>query len=128
VTPIIISDDELKLLLASDHRPVNVPTVKPKLTMKYLYQLLFEIQHDKHMLTKRVDELEQQLYELYQIRDEAATASELAISSQNKLKFETEIEEISNIPEVIQMTRSERHAIPKKKTSFGLLWFHRRMT
>jgi hypothetical protein len=128
VTPIIISDDELKLLLTADDRQDKSPAAKVKLTMKYLYQLIGEIQHDKHVLVKRVDELEQQLYELYQIRDEAAVASELALSDPSTLKSKTEIDDISDIPEVIQIKRSERHAIPKKKTGFGRLWFHRGTT
>jgi hypothetical protein len=128
VTPIIISDDELKLLLASDNRTEKEPAAKVRLTMKYLYQLIGEIQHDKHLLTMRVDELEQQLYELYQIRDEAAAGSELTISDQSKLKCDTESADKTDVPEVIQITRSERHAIPKKKNSFGRLWFHRRTT
>jgi transcriptional regulator of heat shock response len=128
VTPMIVSEDELKLLLKADIRQDKEPAAKVRLTMKYLYQLIDEIQQDKQKLTMRVYELEQQLYELYQIRDEAAAASELAISGQSNLKSKTEIEDISDIPEVIQIKRSERHALPKKKNSFGRLWFHRRTT
>jgi hypothetical protein len=80
--------------------------------MKYLYQLIIEIQQDKQLLQIRVDELELQLYELYQIRDEpAASAESPNIETVNS----------SDVPEAIQITRAQRHPKPPKK-SFIRFW------
>jgi hypothetical protein len=83
-----------------------------RLTMKYLFQLINEIQQDKQLLQIRVNELELQLYELFQIRDDAAAS----VESPN---IETVIP--SDVPEAIQITRAQRHPKPPKK-SFIRFW------
>jgi hypothetical protein len=80
--------------------------------MKYLYQLINEIQQDKQLLQIRVEELELQLYELYQIRDEPAAS----VESSN-----IETVNPNDVPEAIQITRAQRHPKPPKK-SFIRLW------
>jgi hypothetical protein len=89
--------------------------------MKYLYQLIGELQNDKRTLSMRVDELEQQLYELYQIQSEEASTHELLSIEEAEEKRKIEMENASKVPDLIQVTRSERHPKPEKTTFWDFL-------
>ncbi|MEX2462485.1 MAG: hypothetical protein WD469_14500 [Paenibacillaceae bacterium] len=119
----IISEGELNMLLASDyyHEEIKQPR-RLRLTMKYLYQLIGEIQHEKRELTARVDELEQQLYELYQIQEEEASTHERLITDEAQPQKELETECQSAIPKPIEIPRSERHPKPEKTTWIDFLF------
>ena len=70
----VISDEELMFLLSPTHNnEENEQSEKPKLTMKLLYELIKKLKQENMLLSKRVDEFEQQLNLLHQIRDEVAT-------------------------------------------------------
>jgi phage shock protein A len=66
----------------------------PRLTMKILHMLIKDIEHQEHILMQRIEQLEQQLGEFYQTRDEVA-------ATENRI------------------TRAMRHAPPRKKS----FWF-----
>jgi hypothetical protein len=118
VAQAILNEEELKMLLSPDyHLEENKQPSRLRLTMKYLYQLIGEIQHEKRLLSLRVDELEQQLYELYQIREEEASTQEMLNIQESQLKETIEIEPNPTVSELIETTRSERHPKPEK-TSF----------
>jgi hypothetical protein len=114
----ILNEDELKMLLSPDYHLEEIKQPRRlRLTMKYLYQLIGEIQHEKRLLSLRIDELEQQLYELYQIREEEASTQEMLNIEESQMKETIEIEPKPTVPELIETTRSERHPKPEK-TSF----------
>jgi hypothetical protein len=121
----ILSDAELKMLLAPDYPTEEI--IQPRrlrLSLKYLYQLIGEIQQDKLLLAARVDELEQQLYELYQIQAVEATTQEMLITVEAQLQKETEEALKAATPEFIEMTRSERHPKPEKTSFWDFLFRH----
>ncbi|QGQ98289.1 hypothetical protein EHS13_27095 [Paenibacillus psychroresistens] len=121
----ILSEAELRMLLSNDYQHEEI--IQPrrlKLTMKYLYQLIGEIQQEKRVLSSRVDELEQQLYELYQIQEEEASTQEMLNIEEAQLKKPVETEPKPLVPELIETTRSERHPKPEK-TSFWDFLFRR---
>jgi hypothetical protein len=118
----ISTDSELEMLLASDYHTEEIKQPRRlRLTMKYLYQLIGELQHEKRTLSLRVDELEQQLYELYQIQQEEASTEELLSIEEAHAKSKIEMENASKLPEIIQVTRSERHPKPVKTTFWEFL-------
>jgi hypothetical protein len=113
----ILNEDELRMLLSPGYPLDEIKQPQRlRLTMKYLYQLISEIQHEKRLLSQRVDELEQQLYELYQIQEEEASTKEILTSEARQ----NERNDWDNPPATdgpIQITRSVRHPKPEK-TSF----------
>jgi hypothetical protein len=118
VAQTILNEDELKMLLSPDYRLEEIRQPRRlRLTMKYLYQLIGEIQHEKQLLSLRVDDLEQQLYELYQIREEEASTQEMLNIEESQMKETIEIDPKPTVPELIKTTRAERHPKPEK-TSF----------
>jgi hypothetical protein len=118
VAQTILNEDELKMLLSPDYRLEEIRQPRRlRLTMKYLYQLIGEIQHEKQLLSLRVDDLEQQLYELYQIREEEASTQEMLNIEESQMKETIEIDPKPTVPELIETTRAERHPKPEK-TSF----------
>lgn len=113
----VISDEELMLLLSPTYtNEENEPSEKPKLTMKLLYELIKKLKQENMLLSKRVDELEQQLNLLHQIRDEVATTLELPIIEEPKITVGMEVGLDSCLPQTIQTSRAERH--PSKKNRF----------
>jgi hypothetical protein len=121
----ILSEGELKMLLSPDYQLEEIQQPRRlRLTMKYLYQLIGEIQHEKRLLSSRVDELEQQLYELYQIQEEEASTQEMLNIDESNLKKSIEMEPKPTVPELIEISRSERHPKPEK-TSFWDFLFRR---
>jgi hypothetical protein len=122
VAQTILNDEELNMLLSPDYHFEEIKQPRRlRLTMKYLYQLIGEIQHEKRLLSLRIDELEQQLYELYQIRDEEASTQEMLNTEEIQMKENVEIEPKSIVPELIETTRSERHPKPEKTTFWDFL-------
>jgi hypothetical protein len=118
VAQTILNEDELKMLLSPDYRLEEIRQPRRlRLTMKYLYQLIGEIQHEKQLLSLRVDDLEQQLYELYQIREEEASTQEMLNIEESQMKETIEIDPKPTVPDLIETTRAERHPKPEK-TSF----------
>jgi hypothetical protein len=121
----ILSEAELKMLLSTEYQLEEIKQPRRlRLTMKYLYQLIGEIQHEKRLLSARVDELEQQLYELYQIQAEKASTQEMLSVEESDLKKSMEMEPKPTVPELIEISRSERHPKPEK-TSFWDFLFRR---
>jgi hypothetical protein len=121
----ILSEAELKMLLTTDYQLEEIKHPRRlRLTMKYLYQLIGEIQHEKRLISARVDELEQQLYELYQIQEEEASSQEMQSVEESDLKKSVEMEPKPTVPELIEISRSERHPKPEK-TSFWDFLFRR---
>lgn len=122
----ILSEAELKMLLSPDNPAEEIKQPRRlRLTLNYLYQLIGEIQQDKGMLTARVDELEQQLYELYQIQEVKATTQEMLISAEaEEAQLQEDLEAAPAVPEFIEKTRSEKHSKPEK-TSFWDFLFRR---
>lgn len=118
----ILSEGELKMLLSSDYPLEEIKQPRRlRLTLKYLYQLIGDIQHEKRVLSSRVDELEQQLYELYQIQEQEATTQEMLNIDEDPLKKELELNNIPSVPELIETTRSERHPKPEKSSFWDFL-------
>lgn len=93
---------------------------KPNLSMKYLNQLIQELQHENHLLTSRLEQVEQQLYVINQVQDEVAVAVEQPMMKEQALivGMETPLLPVVYKAE-IETPRSERHPAPKKK----FLWF-----
>jgi hypothetical protein len=119
----ILNESELKMLLSPDYHLDEIKQPRRlRLTMKYLYQLIGEIQHEKRLLSLRVDELEQQLYELYQIQEEEASTQEMLVMDDAQLKKVLETEQKSSVPEPIEITRSERHPKPEKTNFLDFLF------
>lgn len=118
----ILGEGELKMLLSSDYPLEEIKQPRRlRLTLKYLYQLIGDIQHEKRVLSARVDELEQQLYELYQIQEQEATTQEMLNINEEQLKKELELNNIPSVPELIETTRSERHPKPEKSSFWDFL-------
>ncbi|MDQ0871529.1 hypothetical protein QFZ77_000188 [Paenibacillus sp. V4I3] len=112
----VISDEELMLLLSPTYNnEENEPSVKPKLTMKLLYELIKKLKQENMMLCKRVDEFEQQLNLLHQTRDEVATTLDLPIIEETGITVGTEAELVSGPPQTILTSRAERHPSKKNK-------------
>lgn len=106
----VISDEELMLLLSpTNNNEENEQSEKPKLTMKLLYELIKKLKEENMMLSKRVDEFEQQLNLLHQIRDEVATTLDLPIIEETEITVRMEAELVSGLPQTIQTSRAERH-------------------
>jgi len=118
----ILGEGELKMLLSSDYPLEEIKQPRRlRLTLKYLYHLIGDIQHEKRVLSARVDELEQQLYELYQIQEQEATTQEMLNIDEDQLKKELELNNIPSVPELIETTRSERHPKPEKSSFWDFL-------
>ena len=118
----ILGEGELKMLLSSDYPLEEIKQPRRlRLTLKYLYQLIGDIQHEKRVLSARVDELEQQLYELYQIQEQEATTQEMLNINEDQLKKELELNNIPSVPELNETTRSERHPKPEKSSFWDFL-------
>ena len=112
----VISDEELMMLLSpTNNNEENEPSEKPKLTMKLLYELIKKLKQENMLLSKRVDELEQQLNLLHQIRDEVATTLDLPIIEETEITVGMEAELVSGLPQTILTSRAERH--PSKKNN-----------
>jgi hypothetical protein len=93
---------------------------KPNLSMKYLNELIQELQRENHLLTSRLEQVEQQLHVMDQIREEVAVAVEQPVIKDQALivGMETPLLPVVYKAE-IDTPRSERHPAPKKK----FLWF-----
>jgi hypothetical protein len=118
----ILGEGELKMLLSSDYPLEEIKQPRRlRLTLKYLYQLIGDIQHEKRVLSSRVDELEQQLYELYQIQEQEATTQEMLAIDEEQLKKKLELNNIPAVTELIETTRSERHPKPEKSSFWDFL-------
>lgn len=112
----VFSDEELMLLLSpSYNNEENKPSEKPKLTMKLLYELIKKLKQENIMLSKRLEEFEQQLDLLHQIRDEVATTLELPIIEETGITAGMEAELDSGLPQAILTSRAERHPSKKNK-------------
>lgn len=111
----VISDEELMMLLSPTNNEENEPSEKPKLTMKLLYELIKKLKQENMLLSKRVDELEQQLDLLHQIRDEVAATLELPMIEEPELTVGMEVEFVSGLPHTILTSRAERHPSKKNK-------------
>ncbi len=112
----VISDEELMLLLSpTNNNEENEQSEKPKLTMKLLYELIKKLKQENMLLSKRVDEFEQQLNLLHQIRDEVATTLDLPIIEETEITVRMEAELVSGLPQTIQTSRAERHPSKKNK-------------
>lgn len=112
----VFSDEELMLLLSPTYNnEENEPSEKPKLTMKLLYELIKKLKQENMMLSKRVDEFEQQLDLLHQIRDEVAITLELPIIEETGIRVGMEAELDSGLPQTILTSRAERHPSKKNK-------------
>ena len=112
----VISDEELILLLSpTNNNEENEQSEKPKLTMKLLYELIKKLKEENMLLSKRVDEFEQQLNLLHQIRDEVATTLDLPIIEETEITVRMEAELVSGLPQTIQTSRAERHPSKKNK-------------
>jgi hypothetical protein len=122
VAQTILNEEELNMLLSPGYHLEEIKQPRRlRLTMKYLYQLIGQIQHEKQLLSLRVDELEQQLYELYLIREEEASTQEMLNIAESPMKETIEKENKPALPELIEITRSERHPKPKKTTFWDFL-------
>jgi hypothetical protein len=120
----VISDEELMLLLSPTcTNEENEQSEKPKLTMKLLYELIKKLKEENMMLSKRVDEFEQQLVLLHQIRDEVATTLDLSMIEETGITVGMEAELDSGLPQTIQTSRAERHPSKKRRTSFWTYLF-----
>jgi hypothetical protein len=118
----ILSEGELNMLLSPDYHIDEFKQPRRlRLTMKYLYQLIGEIQHEKRILSGRVDELEQQLYQLYQIQEEEASSQEMLIIDEAQLMKDLEVASKSTIPKPIEISRAERHPKPEKASFLDFL-------
>ncbi len=112
----VISDEELMLLLSPTYNnEENEPSEKPKLTMKLLYELIKKLKQENMLLSKRVEEFEQQLDLLHQIRDEVATTLDLPIIEETEITVRMEAELDSGLPQTILTSRAERHPSKKNK-------------
>lgn len=112
----VFSDEELILLLSpTNNNEENEQSEKPKLTMKLLYELIKKLKQENMLLSKRVDEFEQQLNLLHQIRDEVATTLDLPIIEETEITFRMEAELVPSLPQTIQTSRAERHPSKKNK-------------
>jgi len=113
----VISDEELMMLLSPTYNnEENEQAEKPKLTMKLLYELIKKLKQENMMLSKRVDELEQQLHLLHQTRDEVATTLDLPMIEETGMTLGMEAELDSGLSKAILTSRAERH--PSKKNKF----------
>lgn len=112
----VISDEELMLLLSPTcTNEENEQSEKPKLTMKLLYELIKKLKEENMMLSKRVDEFEQQLVLLHQMRDEVATTLDLPMIEETGITVGIEAELDSGLPQTIKTSRAERHPSKKNK-------------
>jgi hypothetical protein len=122
----VVSEEELKLLMSpdSDKEAKDQPKY-PKLTMKFLYGLITELQQENALLIKRVSELEHQLAEFYQVQGEVAATAELPVPEETSMMAGMNTNLYPDIPHVIRVSRSERHPAPKKKSFWSAcaLWF-----
>ncbi|SDN03221.1 hypothetical protein SAMN04487897_101851 [Paenibacillus sp. yr247] len=116
----VISDEELMLLLSPNKE--NEQSEKPKLTMKLLYELIKKLKQENIMLSKRVDELEQQLDLLHQIRAEVATTLELPVLIEPGIPAVMEADLDYGLPQTILIPRSQRHPSQNKKSFWAFLF------
>jgi hypothetical protein len=121
----VISDEELLLLSPIHNNEESVPTVKSKLTMKLLNELISKLNQENIILSNRINELELKLELLLQNRAEVATTIEVPIQSEPGKPDEMETGLAWYIPPTLLSPRSERHPSQKKK-SFWSFWFHLR--
>lgn len=104
--------------MLNNEEEVKLPSSsKPKLTMKFLHVLIKEIQFENELLTQRVNKLEQQLADIYQIRGEIAAAEE-QIPAQEEIQMQAIQVQETKMHE-IQFSRAERHTSTRKKS----FWF-----
>lgn len=96
--------------MLNNEEEVKLPSSsKPKLTMKFLHVLIKEIQFENELLTQRVNELEQQLADIYQTRGEIAAAEE-QIPAQEEIQMQA-------IDGAIKLSNWEHEASFRKKSS-----------
>ncbi|MBD0378822.1 hypothetical protein [Paenibacillus sedimenti] len=118
----VISEEELQLLLSSNYHKEE-PSEKPKLTLKFLHELIRKLQHENLLLAKRVVELEQQLESFQRIQVEAAASLEVPVLAEPEAE-RTETNLDTDLPGTFLIPRSERHSSEKKKQKpFWSLWF-----
>jgi DNA-binding protein H-NS len=96
-----------KLTTEEAIQPPPIPN-KPRLTMKILFTLIEELQHQDQILTERVERFEQLINEFNQSRDEVAAADEQLHNHEEMLSQDTQSQEI-------RVSRAERHTSPRKK-------------
>jgi hypothetical protein len=127
VTNKVISEEELTLLLSSGyHNEEKEQVEKPKLTMKYLYELIRKLQNENLILTHRINELEQSLDLFHRTRAEVAATAELPVLIEPEMTAVIEAADLKAAPPIATLIpRSERHSVQKKKSiwSFWTFWF-----
>lgn len=107
--PNIPNEAELKLLIT-----------RPKLTMKLLNKLITELSEENQQLMRRLEALERELNEQRLLLGEiAVTAEQFVWNTPGNEAVIVEPEQPepypTEVPEYVQMTRSEKHFVPKKK-------------
>lgn len=111
----INSEEQSNLLFSSlgvnesVDQPQEMPK-KPKLSMKFLHELIIELQHENYVLAKRIEDMEQQMKLSDSCHDVAATE---------------EYSLYHELPKDILLPRSERHRTPANKPLWTYLFrFH----
>lgn len=109
---------QLKPLPSPDYANEQVdPPKQPKLTMKFLHELIKQMQQENRALAERVQQLEQQLEEYQRAMNEAAATEQMPDALP-----ETDIR-ASDVLTSILIPRSKRHAPPKKRSLWALLFW-----
>jgi hypothetical protein len=89
----------------------------PKLSMKFLYELILTLHRENSVLVERIDQLEQYLDSLQRIHTQTAAATESPLLLEREMVDKTETEEAVT-SQFFLPPRRIRHESPKKKTSF----------
>jgi hypothetical protein len=106
--------------IISDRESMPPSSAAPKLTMKYLYELITELKYENLMLVQQIDEMERELLEYRMLLSEAASAAEQHEADKSLIIAAEAEQEPADVPEYIRITRAERHYAPRRKL-FGLL-------
>lgn len=124
----VIQEEELQYLLPfrrEEHETLP-SSKKPKLTIKYLNDLIVKLQHENYLLMERMSHLEQQLHECVQLQREAAAAAEQHALIESELKNSLGGDPLQDDQGASLISRSERHQSVKKPSFWAGLFRLRR--
>ncbi len=100
---------------------IQLSPKKPKLTMKYLYTIIEEIQLENASLVERLNLIERQLDVMNHTRAEIAVANDkLQAEEQHMIQETQEIQTRENQERGIRVSRAERHTPIRKKSFWSL--------
>ncbi|MED4600258.1 hypothetical protein P9314_06025 [Paenibacillus validus] len=119
----VFQEEELKYLLPfgpRENHETPAPSKKPKLTIRYLHNLITELQQQNLLLAQQVHDLERQLFECRQTHIELAAAAEQQALKESETKDEPD--SFHDDQEAFRISRSKRHQAAKKVSFWSVLF------